>query len=231
MTPPTRRTPWPESTPNRGALVSNAAEVAALEKIGQLYARWGEVHAALSEQMKTASDTGASPPVEALRDDFQSGVAVVRAAIEFGRVCSVGGPDLEGLAGRAFVQALYQSARDTDLLAGELEALEAEFADWLPRVGAWTPAAGAAPPRPTRPGYSAVLAAVDGWQDCLWENEHDRLIQLVAGDRPVTKTVGVTEDGRIIQKATVSFSRDDDFDAAPSGGSWWSRLWRRPPRD
>ena len=206
--------------------MSNTAEVAALEKVGQLYAQWGEVNAALNEQMKTASDTGASPPVEALRDDFQSGVAVVRAAIEFGQVCSAGGPDLEGLAGRAFVQALYQSVRDAQRLVGELEALEVEFAQWLPLIGAWTPPAGAPPPRPTCPGHSAVLAAVNGWQDCLWENEHDRLIKFVAGDRPVTKTVGMTDDGRIVQRASVSFSRDE-FDAAPSGGSWWSRLWRR----
>lgn len=206
--------------------MSNAAEVAALDAVRDAYARWGEVNADLNEQMASAAATESSPPVEVLRNDFEAGVAVVRAAIEFGRVCPSGGPDLDGLAGKAFVQALYQAVRDTDGLAEELQALEAEFDGWLPRIGAWTPTAGAPPPRPSRPGHSAVLAAVDNWQDCLYENEHDRLIKLVAGDRPVEKTAWVTDDGRIVQRARVSF-RPDEFDPAPATrGGWWSRLRR-----
>ena len=79
------------------------AEVEALGAVQAAYERWAEASRALDEQMAAAAERQASPPVEALRTDFEAQLDVSRAVIAFAKACPADGPDLDGLAGAAFV--------------------------------------------------------------------------------------------------------------------------------
>ena len=168
------------------------------------YERWAEASRALDEQMAAAAERQASPPVEALRIDFDAQLDVTRAVIAFTKACPADGPDLDGLAGAAFVQALYQAVSAG--LDSELSTLTLEWDRWLPKVGRWTPASSETPPpRPMSATHSRVLAAVDDWTEFLMDRTHDQVVEmLAAGGREVTETIRVGPDGQIIQHSRIT---------------------------
>jgi hypothetical protein len=102
--------------------------------------------------------------VNALRADFTAQVEVTRAVAAFSRVCPPSGPDVQGLPGAAFIQALHQVVSSQPQLDQDLAALAPRWEEWLTEEGSWTANRGDRPPaRPTSAAHSRVLAAVDDW--------------------------------------------------------------------
>jgi len=87
--------------------MSRKREVEALDAHLTSFERWVDTDRYLHEQMATAEAEHAGAPIEALCADFDAQLDVTRTAIAFAKVCPPDGPDLDGLAGAAFVLALY----------------------------------------------------------------------------------------------------------------------------
>lgn len=84
------------------------AEVTALRAIEDAYQRWTVISEQLHQEVAEAAELHAGAPVQALRADFNAQLAVTRSVVAFARTCPTSGPDVEGLPGAAFIQALHQ---------------------------------------------------------------------------------------------------------------------------
>lgn len=165
------------------------AEHHAIARIGAAYERCLQAAERLERLVDEASVNGASPPVDALRADFDAQIAVTRSVRAFTALCPPDGPDLDDVPGAAFVLAMYHAG--DALEAEELDGLAGAFDTWLAEVSRWTPAHIAMPPtRPVSPAHSHVLATVDQW----WGYHHERLHDDISGDADHRRTGGVDRD-------------------------------------
>lgn len=213
-----------------GGAVSRPAEVQALQGIQAAHARWAAANQELQTLTGLAADKQETPPIDALRADFEAQLEVTSAAQAFARTCPHTGPALDGLAAPAMVQAMFQIANAADDLPAEHTSLRRQFDEWLDLVARWTPAGGNHPPkRPSSTAHDDVLAAVDDWMEALFEREHDQLIERLVGDLPATKSIGVTPDGAIVERVHIQFPHneaDDTRDSKDAHDSWLARATR-----
>lgn len=197
-----------------------------LQAVWESYQRWMETSGALEEQMAAAAAAESVPPVDAMQTDFVAQIAVSRAVIAFAAACPLEGPDLAGRPGAAVVQSIFQAA--TPELSVELDALERQWPGWLPTVRAWTPAKGPPPVPPVSPHHSHVLATVDTWGEFEHDAMRDKVVGMLAGagGQRVSETVGVNDDGQIVEVTRFHF---DPPPAIQRRGSVFGRLraWLR----
>jgi hypothetical protein len=155
--------------------------------------------------MSAAAAARAVPPVAVMEVDFVAQLAVSRAVLAFAQACPRGGPDLVGVAGAAFVQAIFQAA--TPELAGELEALEPDWVAWLPTVRDWTPDSGQPPAPPAAPLHAHVLDTVDAWGGFAQDQMRDQLVDLLAsaGGQRVSESAHTSADGRLVEVTRFHF--------------------------
>lgn len=175
------------------------AEHHAIARIGAAYERCLQAAERLERLVDEASVNGASPPVDALRADFDAQIAVTRSVRAFTALCPPDGPDLDDVPGAAFVLAMYHAG--DALEAEELDGLAGAFDTWLAEVSRWTPAHIAMPPtRPVSPAHSHVLATVDQWWGYHHERLHDDIVAMLttAGQEGST-AIGVGAGGEVIK--------------------------------
>jgi hypothetical protein len=193
------------------------AEVAALRAVEDAYARWTVVSEQLHQAVGEAAELHAGAPVAALRADFDAQLAVTRSVAAFARTCPRSGPDVVGLPGAAFIQALCRVVESQPGLDQDLVELTRRWETWLAAVGNWAADRGDPPPaRPTSPAHSRVLAAVDDWWGFGADRLHDQMVQsLATHGHHVTEAITTGAEGEVIQSAHVVFGRgpqtgDDD---------------------
>lgn len=191
------------------------AEVTALRAIEDAYQRWTVISEQLHEKVAESSAQHAGAPVAALRADFNAQLAVAHSVVSFARTCPASGPDVEGLPGAAFIQALYQVVESQPGLDQDLLELTRRWEPWLAEVSGWTPDRGGPPPaRPTSAAHSRVLAAVDDWWGFGADRLHEQIVQsFVAQGHHVTESVTTGVEGEIIQSAHVVFEPSLQTDA------------------
>lgn len=175
-------------------------EQQALTRIGEAYDRHLQAGEQLERLVDEASAAGASPPIDALRADFDAQLEVTRAVSAFAADCPPEGPDLHQVPGAAFVLAMYQAGGA--VVAEELDRLARAFDVWLTEVSQWTPAHVTMPPtRPASEAHSHALATVGQWWEFQRERLHDDVVAMLAtatGKEGVT-VVGVGAEGELIK--------------------------------
>ena len=202
-------------------------EVAALSAIADAYERWAAISDQLHEKLGESSSQYLGAPIAALRADFNAQLAVTRSVAEFAHTCPPAGPDVEGLPGAAFIQALYHVVRSQRGLDQDLIELTAHWEEWLTEIGRWTPDLSVPPPpRPTSPALSRVLAAVDDWWGFSADRLHDEIVQSFASrGHHVTESVAFGAEGDLIQSANVVFEPSTPADThAPAARGPLARL-------
>lgn len=204
-------------------------EVAALSAIADAYERWAAISEHLHQEVAEAAERNDGAPLEALRADFNAQLAVTRSVAEFAHTCPPAGPDVEGLPGAAFIQALHHVVRSQPGLDQDLIELTARWEGWLTEIGRWTPDLSVPPPaRPTSPALSRVLAAVDDWWGFSADRLHDEIVQSFANQgHHVTESVAIGTEGDLIQSANVVFEPSTTADVhAPAARGPLARLRR-----
>ena len=203
------------------------AEVTALTAIEDAYQDWAAVSEHLHHQVAEAAEQNAGAPVAALRADFDAQLTVTRAVIAFADTCPPAGPDVEGLPGAAFIQALYHVATSQPDLDQDLAELTAQWQEWVTEIGQWAPERSGPPPaRPTSMALSRVLAAVDDWWAFGADRLHDEIVASFAGrGHRVTEAVATGDEGHLIQAAHVAFEPSTPLDThAPAARGPLARL-------
>lgn len=163
----------------------------------------------------TASDRYGPLPVDALQADFGAQRDLTRRAVAFARMCGSQGPELDGVAGPAFVHALYQAAAVPGIEA-DLDELDDAMGAWWPLLHRWTPGTGEPPPRPRSAAHDRILDALNNWWEFLDERANDWLAESLAGEgAEVTRSIVRDADGtvRTYTSARLDFEPDDDQDA------------------
>lgn len=190
--------------------MAREAEVAALVAIGDVYQTWTVTSDHMHRQVGPAAERHTGAPVDSLRAEFNAQLAVARAVAEFARTCPDAGPDVGGLSGAAFIQALHHVGSQPDLDQG-LADLTRQWQIRLAEIGTWAPETDRPPPaRPTSDAHTRVLAAVDDW----WGFGADRLHEQVVDDlstaqgRHVVDSIGSRADGEVIHTAHVLSESD-----------------------
>lgn len=183
------------------------AEVTALTAIEGAYQDWAAISEQLHQEVAEAAEQNAGAPVEALRADFNAQLAVTRAVIAFADTCPPAGPDVEGLPGAAFIQALYHVVQSQPGLDQDLVELTGRWQEWVTEIGQWAPERSGPPPaRPTSVALSRVLAAVDDWWAFGADRLHDEIVASFAvRGHHVTESVATSDEGHLIQSAHVVF--------------------------
>ena len=87
--------------------MAREAEVAALRVIEDAYQRWTVTSDQLHRDVGEAAERRGGAPVQSLSADFDAQLAITRAVAAFAHICPDTGPDIDGLPGAAFIQALY----------------------------------------------------------------------------------------------------------------------------
>ncbi|BBY96374.1 hypothetical protein MGALJ_60430 (plasmid) [Mycobacterium gallinarum] len=207
--------------------MAREAEVAALRTIEVAYQRWTKISEQLHRDVAQAAERHAGAPVNSLRADFNAQLAVTRSVVAFARTCPVAGPDVDGLPGAAFIQALYQVVQSQPDLDQSVEELTRQWKPWLAQITRWTPESDSPPPaRPTSPSHSRVLAAVDDWWGFGADRLHDQLVgSLTAQGQTVAESIPTGADGEVIQSAHVVVGSDSPTEAhGPAKGGALARL-------
>lgn len=200
------------------------AEVTELGAIDDAYRRWTVANNQLQQMVGEAAEHHAGAPVDALSADFEASLAVTRAVINFADVCRAGGPDVDGVPGAAFVQALYQVVVTQPALEQELAQLGLRWESWISRIGGWRPEHGTLPARPVSAAHSRVLAAVDDWWGFGADRRHDHLVQaLAAPGQHVTESLTTGPNG-VLTRSSV-FEHDEQPTATAGPGSRRPRAW------
>jgi hypothetical protein len=206
--------------------MAREAEVTALRAIEEAYQRWTVISEQLRREVGEAAERRAGAPLESLRADFNAQIAVTRSVVAFARTCPATGPDVDGLPGAAFIQALYQVVQSQPDLDQSLIELTHHWESWLPEVSRWTPAPDSPPPaRPTSPAHSRVLAAVDDWWGFGADRLHEQLVgSLTPQGHPVAESTTTGADREVMQSAHVVFepaSLTEAHDPAKRGPLAW----------
>lgn len=217
-----------------GQVVSREAEVEALNRVSASHFTWSEARQRLHVALKDADDHDGPAPVAELQVDYATQKDLVGEVVAFVRSCAPGGPDVEGLAGAAFVLALFQAASGDDV-ERELAELDAALTDWWPALAAWTPDQGDHPPRPRSETFEQIVDAATNWIECLDERETDLWVKsLAAQGAEVTRTF--TPNGSVLRahlptaqpvagrvpEAIGTVHRDGSL------GAHLGRMWRPP---
>lgn len=191
------------------------AEVAALRAIESAYQRWTVISEQLHREVGQAAERHSGAPVDSLRADFNAQLAVTRSVVAFAHTCPPEGPDIAGLPGAAFIQALHQVVQSQPDLDQSLVELTRQWTFWLAEISRWTPHSNGPPPaRPTSPAHSRVLAAVDDWWGFGADRLHDQLVDsLTAQGHHVAESITTGNDGELIQLAHVTFGADSSTGA------------------
>jgi hypothetical protein len=199
--------------------VTREPEVAALQAIEEAYQRWTVTSDVLHRDVAEAAERRGGAPVQSLRTDFDAQLAVTRSVAAFAHICPDSGPDIDGLPGAAFIQALHHVGSQPGL-DQSLDELERQWQSWLAALDSWSLAADTPPPaRPTSDAHTRVLAAVDDWWGFGADRLHEQLIEsLTAQGHHVVETTTTGADGELIQSAHVTFERDS------STPGLWARL-------
>lgn len=203
------------------------AEVTALTAVEGAYRRWAAISEQLHQDVAEAAEQNAGAPVEALRADFNAQLKVARAVIEFAHTCPSTGPDVEGLPGAAFIQALYHVVQSQPDLDQELIELASRWERWSTEIGRWAPELSGPPPaRPTSAALSRVLAAVDDWWGFGADRLHDEIVASFAvRGHHVTESVAIGDEGHLIESAHVVFDPSTPADTqAPAAPGPLARL-------
>ncbi|MGP4057860.1 hypothetical protein ACTWP6_24070 [Mycobacterium sp. 4D054] len=197
------------------------AEVAALRAVEDAYQQWTVISEQLHREVGEAAERHAGAPVESLRADFNAQLAVTRAVAAFARTCAQAGPDVDGLPGAAFVQALHHVGNQPGLDQALVE-LTHQWQSWLTDIGKWMPETDSPPPaRPTSPEHSRVLAAVDDWWDFAADRLHEQLVDsLTAQGHRVAESLTTGRDGELVQSAHVIFEPDRSSEASDAHKRW-----------
>lgn len=202
--------------------MAREAEVAALRAVEDAYQRWTVTSDVLHREVAEAAERRGGAPVQSLRADFDAQLAVTRSVAVFAHICSDTGPDVDGLPGAAFIQALYHVGSQPGL-DQSLAELADQWQHWLAALDSWSLETDTPPPaRPTSDAHTRVLAAVDDWWGFGADRLHEQLVEsLTAQGNHVVERITAGPDGELIQSAHVTFERD------PSTLSPWARLRAR----
>ena len=198
--------------------MAREAEVAALRAIEDAYQRWPITSDRLFRAVDEAAEQSGGAPVESLRADFDAQLAVTRAVAAFARTCPDTGPDVDGLPGAAFIQALHHVGSQPDL-DRSLADLDHQWRSWLAEISGWTLGRDDNPPpaRPTSDAHTRVLSAVDDWWGFGADRLHEQLVgSLTAQGHHVVETITTGPDGELIQSAHVAFEAAASSTSGPA---------------
>lgn len=216
--------------------MSREAEVEALNRVSASHFSWSEAQQRLHVAMKAADDQDGPAPVAELQADYAAQKDLVRDVVAFVDSCGPGGPDVEGLAGAAFILALFQAA-SVDGVERELAEFDAAMTGWWPALAAWTPDHGDHPPRPRSDTFDRIVDAANNWIECLDERETDLWARsLAAQGAEVTRTF--TPTGSVLQAHLPLAQRAEGSTPEAIGtvrrdgslGAHLGRMWRAPLR-
>lgn len=193
--------------------------MAALRVIEDAYQRWTVTSDQLHRDVGEAAERRGGAPVQSLSADFDAQLAITRAVAAFAHICPDTGPDIDGLPGAAFIQALYHVGSQPGL-GQSVDELTHQWQSWLAEIVRWSPESETPPPaRPTSDAHTRVLAAVDDWWGFGADRLHEQLVQsLSAQGHHVTESIDTGVDGELIQSAHVTFERHS------STPGRWARL-------
>lgn len=216
--------------------MSREAEVDALNRVSASHFSWSEAQQRLHVAMKAADDQDGPAPMAELQADYAAQRDLVRDVVAFVDSCGPGGPDVDGLAGAAFILALFQAA-SVDGVERELAAFDAAMTGWWPALAAWTPDHGDHPPRPRSDTFDRIVDAANNWIECLDERETDLWARsLAAQGAEVTRTF--TPTGSVLQAHLPLAQRAEGSTPEAIGtvrrdgslGAHLGRVWRAPLR-
>lgn len=193
--------------------------MAALKAVEDAYERWTVTSDQLHRDVGEAAERRGGAPAQSLSADFDAQLAVTRAVAAFAHVCPDTGPDIDGLPGAAFIQALYHVGSQPRL-DQSIADLTHQWQSWLAEIVRWSPESEIPPPaRPTSDAHTRVLTAVDDWWSFGADRLHEQLVgSLTAQGHHVTESIDTGVDGELIQSAHVTFARDSSTPGP------WARL-------
>ncbi|AFM20189.1 hypothetical protein Mycch_5524 (plasmid) [Mycolicibacterium chubuense NBB4] len=131
--------------------MAREAEVAALRAIEDAYQRWTVTSDVLHREVVEAAERRGGAPVQALRADFDAQLAVTRSVAAFAHICPDTGPDVDGLPGAAFIQALHLVGSQPGL-DQSLDELQHQWQSRLAALDSWSLATDTPPPGPAHLG-------------------------------------------------------------------------------
>ncbi|MDV7193310.1 hypothetical protein [Mycolicibacterium fortuitum] len=195
--------------------MSREAVLDALRHVANIHQASVEVQRLLHVAMKAASDNNDPAPVAELQADYLAQRDLAHAAVTFANSCPPGGPDLDGLAGSAFILALFQAAT-ADGVEQELAEFDTAMTAWWPTLAAWSAEDGDPPPRPHNATFERIINAADNWIECLTERENDAMAECLAAQGvEVTRTF--TPTASVLQAQFPPVHREKGCTPEPIG--------------
>ncbi len=180
-------------------------QLRALEQVLGCYTRFSSCSAEVFKKVHHAQLSRDPLPAAALQADFDAQIALSRAVLAYVETCGES-PDVDGLAGAAYVLAIHQSGSQPKL-RHELAAMQTAWPTWIEAVRQWDPDGKVdLPPRPQSNCHANVLDVVASYQEFLGDKARDRLLDILkeAGFSVTDTLIQSSPDGKYVERTRIS---------------------------